>query len=623
MKRLMARIGRFIDGLRRWLGRLIFLLILVIVLVAVFSSPGPVQVPDQVALVLAPSGYITEQRSVASPTDVVFGVSRPADALLDDLVAALDRGAADPRIAALVLDVDELLGLSAAHLETLGDALQRFRHSEKPIYAYGEFFDQSHYALVSYADHITLHPMGSLMLTGYGGNQLFFRDLLERLRINVKIFRVGEFKAAAEPFTRMDMSDEARADNQALVDQLWELYKNRVAANRDLSPDALQAYADQFASRLQAAGGNMARVAFEQGLVDNLAGVDSFRRQVAAQVGVDDGSFRQIDYRDYLLASSSPQLPHPDRVGIIVAQGTILPGQQPRGLIGSETVSELVRQAHLDDSVKALVLRIDSPGGSALASEEIRAALMQMRQAGKPVVVSMGSTAASGGYWIASTADQIWASPATITGSIGVIALMPTFERVLDEFGVGVDGVGTTALSRAGDPLTGLSDTMEAIFQATVDDAYERFVQLVADGRDMSVAQVEQIAEGRVWTGMQALELGLVDQLGDLGDAIEGAAALAGLEDYQAIYLERPLGFGEQLLVQMMDTLGATSATTAPQQQWWQRMSSAGPLAAIWPTLARPALAGWQGLLDIVLPGNTTAVPPRTLMLCESCLSHP
>lgn len=622
MKKFMSRVGRFIDTLRRWLGRLVFLLILLVVLVVVFSSPGPMQVPDQAALVLAPQGYITEQRSMANPADILFGASRPTDALLEELVAALNRAATDPRITALVLDVDELIGISAAHMETLGDALQRFRDSDKPIYSYGEFFDQSHYALVSHADHITLHPMGSLMLTGYGGNQLFFRDLLERLRINVQIFRVGEFKAAAEPFERMDLSDEARADNQALVDALWDRYKNRVAANRDLAPQALQDYADNYVSLLEAAGGNMARVAFEQGLVDNLAGVDSFRRQVAAQVGVDNDSFRQIDYRDYLQATQSPPLQPTDQVGIIVAQGTILPGQQPRGLIGSETVSELIRQAHLDDSVKALVLRIDTPGGSAMASEEIRAALTQMSQSGKPVVVSMGSTAASGGYWIASSADEIWASPATITGSIGVIALMPTFERVLSEIGVGVDGVGTTALSRAGDPLTGLNDTMGAVFQATVDDAYRRFVQLVAEGRAMTIEDVEGLAEGRVWTGQQAFDLGLVDKLGDLSDAIEGAASLAGLDDYQAVYLERPLSVGEQVLVQMMDSIGATGVLAGPQQQVWQRLA-AGPLATLWPSLSRPALNGWQSLIDVILPAGKVSAPPRALMLCETCLTHP
>lgn len=620
MRKLLSRIGRFIDGLRVWIGRLFFLLIVIVVAALLFGSPDSVEVPDKAALVLAPKGFITEQRAMASPADFVFGVGLPTDALLDDLVIAVERASEDPRIDALVLDVDELLGISAAHLETLGDALQRFRETDKPIYAYGQFFEQGHYGLVSYADHITLHPMGSLLLTGYGGNQLFFRDLLERLRINVEIFRVGEFKAAAEPFTRMDFSEEARADSQAVVDALWDRYKQRVAANRDLPPAAIQDYADNYAALISQAGGNMARVAFEQGLVDNLAGIDSFRRQVAARVGVDNDSYRQIDYRDYLRATQQPPPLMGDRVGIIVAQGTILPGQQPRGLIGSETVSELIRQAHLDEQVKALVLRIDSPGGSALASEEIRATLDQMRQAGKPVVVSMGSTAASGGYWIASTADQIWASPATITGSIGVIALMPTFERVLSEVGIGVDGVGTTALSRAGDPLTGLDSNMSAIFQATVDDAYQRFVNLVAEGRSLSVEDVEQLAQGRVWTGEQARELGLVDELGDLTDAIDGAAALAGLDQYDAVYLEQPLSFGEQMLVQMMDTVGATGVFDRPSYMSWQALS-AGPLAPLVPWLSRPALSGWQALLELVVPGSGSA-PPRTLMLCESCLSY-
>ena len=462
--------------------------------------------------------------------------------------------------------------------------------------------------------------MGNLLISGFGGNQLFFRDLLEKLRVNVHIFRVGEFKSAAEPFTRMDMSPEARSDSQTLVDNLWARYLDRVSANRDLQPQQLQAYADNYAQLLEAAGGDMSRVAFEQGLVDNLAGVDSFRREVAAVAGTSDGSFNQIGYRDYLSATRAIQIPGASQVGIIVAQGTIMPGEQPLGMIGADTLSELIRRAQRDPAIKAVVLRVDSPGGSAMASEEIRAALVQLQAAGKPLVVSMAGTAASGGYWISANADEIWASPSTVTGSIGVIGIIPTFEDALGELGVGVDGVGTTALSRVGDPFSGLDEQIGRIYQTSTEDTYQRFLRLVADGRDMTVDEVDQIAGGRVWSGEQALSLGLVDSLGDLDDALDAAASLAGLEEYQRVYLERPLSVGEQFLVQMMESWGgaqALASVTGRSQSW----TGLGGVSRILPALPAEQRQRLQALVDLVLSSGLTPAQLRTLAVCESCLS--
>ncbi|MEX1057839.1 MAG: S49 family peptidase, partial [Natronospirillum sp.] len=294
MKRIFSFLGRMIDAVRVVLGRLVFLLIIGVVLYAVFSGPEPLTVPEESALVWSPSGVITEQGSQVNPVDLLTGPALPRNTELQDLTDALARAKTDDRITALVMDLENLLGVSPAHIEILGDALADFKASGKLIYAYGDYFSQGQYALASYADTITLHPMGSVMITGYGGNQLFIRDLLDRFNINVHVFRVGEFKSAAEPFTRMDMSDEARADAQNLLGELWSGFLARVAPNRERSPGDLQAYADRFPELLAAAGGDMSRVAFEQGLVDNIAGVDSFRRQVAASVGVENGSFRQI-----------------------------------------------------------------------------------------------------------------------------------------------------------------------------------------------------------------------------------------------------------------------------------------------------------------------------------------
>lgn len=627
MKKLLSFLGRIIDAVRTVLGRLLFLLVLGIVLFVIFSGPEPLTVPEESALVWAPSGVITEQRSQPNPVDLLAGPALPQNSVLQDLLDALARAKTDERITALVMDLEDLLGVSPAYIEILGDALADFKDSGKLIYAYGEYFSQGQYALASYADTITLHPMGSIMITGYGGNQLFVRDLLDKLNINVHVFRVGEFKSAAEPFTRMDMSEEARADAQNLLSELWTAYLNRVAPNRGRSPADLQNYADQFPALLSAAGGDMSRVAFEQGLVDNIAGVDAFRRQVAASVGVQNGSFRQIHVQDYLAATDRLLPPMNDQVAVIVAQGTIMPGEQPQGLIGADNVSELVRMAQQDAAVKALVLRIDSPGGAALASEEIRGALAQFQQSGRPVVVSMGSTAASGGYWIAATADRIVASSATITGSIGVIGMIPTFEDALDNLGIGVDGVSTTALSRAGDPLTGMDEVVSTIYQSTIDDAYQRFIQLVSDGRDIPLADVDAMAQGRVWTGARALELGLVDELGDLDLAIASAADLAGLESWQTVTVERPLSFGEQMLMQMMDSMGGTQLMSNWRGNVMGNLgvSAGGPLdvSRVLAGLPRHEVRRWQSMLDLVLPGNYPAQRLRTLMVCDLCVLAP
>jgi protease IV len=621
MRAMFSLLGRIIDALRVFLGRLLFFVLLVVVLVLIFSRPSQLVVPSESALVLAPAGLITEQQPAVSPFDLIVGSGLPRGSVLQEMTAALDRAGSDNRIKALVIDSRDLLSISPAQLETLGNALARFRDTGKPVYAFGESFNQQQYALASYADSIMLHPMGNVMLNGYGGSQLFFRDLLDRLNITVHIFRVGEFKSAAEPFTRMDMSEESRTDNQALVNSLWNRYLVQVSANRQITPEALQSYSDEYAQRLLNVGGDMSRLAFEAGLIDNIAGADSFNRQVAATVGVENGAFRQIHFEDYLYASFTPAPLLADRVGVIVAQGTIMPGQQGPGLIGADSVVELIREAQRDNSIRSVVLRIDSPGGSALASEEIRTALAQLQQSGKPVVVSMGGTAASGGYWIAATADEIWASPATVTGSIGVIGIIPTFENALDYLGVGVDGVGTTALSRAGDPLSGLNETMQMVFQSNVEDAYRRFLQLVADGRNMSVPDVDRIAQGRVWTGEQAMSLGLVDSLGDLDQAVNAAAQLAGLNDWQSVYLQRALSPGEQILMRMMDSMGASQILAQVRQTAGLALSAGlgSSLGAVLPSLPQPLRVQWQAMLDLVLPGNITPERLRMVMVCESC----
>jgi protease IV len=552
-----SRVGYVLGVMRSVIANLLFLLVLVLVLVLIFSVPGAVQVPDGGALVLAPQGAIVEQRTQTSPLAQITGAGIGAETLLRDVLDALNRAAVDQRIRSVVLNLAETSQVSPAHLETIGQALRRVRTEGKEVLAIGNIYSQSQYAIASHADAVYLHPMGQILLHGYGGNMTFFRDLLDRLKVKVHVFRVGEYKSMVEPYTRNDMSPEVRENTQALVDELWQRYLDSVAVNRQVARERVADYASRFADHSRHAGGDLARVALEHGLVDELLTMDEFRSRMIADVGEDNGTFRQIHFQDYIRATR-PRAPRAvdHEVGVIVAQGMILMGNQPRGTIGADSLSALIRQARSDDRIRALVLRIDSPGGTAFGSELIRHELELTQMAGKPVVVSMAGTAASGGYWVSATADEIWASPTTITGSIGIFGMVPTFEDTLSEIGVHRDGVGTTPLSLGADPLGGLNEDMKTVIQANLEFGYQRFVNLVARGRDMALEQATSLSQGQVWSGRQAAELGLVDHLGGLEDAIAAAAGLADIEVYEVRYVERPLSPVEQLLQQIADGLG-------------------------------------------------------------------
>jgi len=598
--------------MRSWLGRLLFLLVLVIIGVTLFSAPGPVQVPDTAALVVAPTGAIVEERDTPALGAAVLGGPAARNTALQDLLEAIDAAAGDQRIAALVLSLNEMTAISPAQIEALQDALQRFRDNDKPVYAYGDSFSQGQYALAAAADRITLNPLGSILLQGYGGNQLFFRDLLDRLNVNVHVFRVGEFKSASEPFTRMDLSDEARADNQALVDALWARYVERVAAARQLDAERIRDYADNLPERVASFQGDMARAALQQGLVDELVGIDEFRQRMASRVGPQNGSFRQIHFSDYLAVTRSPAMPSGQQVAVLVAEGSIISGEHAPGLIADRDMIQRIRRARNDDNIRALVLRVNSPGGGMLASEAIRSELALLQSEGKPVVVSMGGTAASGGYWISATADEIWASPATVTGSIGVISVVPTFEDSLSELGIGTDGVGTTPLTRGADPLAGLSQPMQDLLQQSINHAYERFIGLVVDGRGLTRPEVESLAGGRVMTGAEAQEAGLVDRMGSLDDAVESAAERAGLDNWQAVLLTRPRSAVEQFVERLLE-----AGDTAPAMQALTGALS-GPLSAVQPGFARH----WQPWVRILQQSGRAGMP-QPWLLCELCVSLP
>jgi protease-4 len=392
-----------------------------------------------------------------------------------------------------------------------------------------------------------------VFLTGFGLYRNYFKTSLEKLLIQFHVFRVGTYKSALEPFLRDDMSEYAKEANLSWLNVLWDAYKDTVAQHRGLAPEDIDEYINGGPDLLARLGGDDARLALDFGLVDGLKTRDEVRDDLIQMVGEDENSksYNQIKFSDYLAAIQPVLLrsrPGKPKVGVIVARGIILDGTQPTGRIGGDSLARLIRQAYQDDEIKALVLRIDSPGGSALASDIIRRELEMARGSGKPVLVSMGSVAASGGYWIASAADQIWAAPTTITGSIGIYSAFPTLEKSLDYLGVHNDGVGTTRLADAFNSARPLNPILADLMEQIIRHSYSQFIQKVSDGRNMSLQDVEKIAQGRVWAGKTALELGLVDSIGNLQDAVRSAAEMADMQDYDVTYVRQPLTAREKMI---------------------------------------------------------------------------
>jgi protease-4 len=553
--RVVGGVWRSIDSIRRLVVNLVFLVVIV-VMVAVLLSGGAPDVPDTAALVLDPHGRIVEQArgdGLSRVVDEMRGTAEP-QALLADLIDAVHAARDDERIAVLVIDCDRLSGAGLTKLEDLAAAIQGFKTSGKKVIAVGDDLSQAGYFLAAQADEILLHPYGSVMLPGFGRYRRFYKEGIDRLGIEWNIFRVGRFKSAVEPFMLSGMSDESREADMDWLGDLWGQYLSEVAAARGMEVAQLESYITGYRQRLREVGGDTGRAALEAGLVDGLTDHVQARQRLIAMVGEDgdSGTFNQIGYEGYLEALGDDR-PHRDGsevVGVIVAVGPIVGGTQPPGTIGAESTAALIRDARVDDAVKAVVLRIDSGGGSAFASEVIRNEVARLREAGKPVVVSMGSVAASGGYWIATSSDEIWAAPTTITGSIGIYGMYPTFERPMAEYlGIRVDGVGTTWMSGAMRQDRAMSPEVKEAVQLMIEDGYQRFLSRVAEARGMTPEQVDAIGQGRVWSGQDALDNGLVDKLGSLDDAIASAAELAGLgQGYGVRTIEEKLGLRDRLV---------------------------------------------------------------------------
>jgi protease-4 len=519
-----------------------------------FGGEGVPPVPDGAALVLAPTGMLVEDIVVPDLFERLLDpTSPPPETRVKDLLDAVRHARNDDRITMLVLDLGELRGGDLAKLTVLGDALNEFRESGKPVVALGDDYSQSQYYLAAHADELYMNPMGQVILSGFGSYGLYMRTALDKLKVNMHIFRVGTHKAAVEPFLRDDMSPEAKDDRRRLVEAMWNQYRAAVASNRGLETDAIEEYLQNYPTLLADHDGDMARLALEQGLVDELMTRDEMLLSMRDRVGPDErgDGYLRVGFRPYLNATRDARERQGDAdgtVAVIVGRGVILMGDQPGQNIGADTLARQVRSAGKDDDIHAIVLRLDTPGGGVFASEIIRQELELVQVAGKPVVISMGGVAASGGYWISSTADEIWAEPSTITGSIGVFARFPTFEDTLSELGLHSDGVAVSNLSSGVDVTRPLSQEMENVFQQMVENSYARFINLVARGRNLTVEEVDAIGQGRIWTGEKAHELGLVDGLGSLTQAVAAAAARAELETWNVRYIRRPLSTRERIL---------------------------------------------------------------------------
>lgn len=573
-----AATARAFAFMRVALGNVLVLLVLLLLVVpALMLGAERQEVPSGAALAFAPE-HITEQRSPPgfSPFS---GFSAEDSVTVVDAVKALERAAQDDRIETLAIDLSKLASGSFANVEAIGAAIKGFRSAGKNVVAFADYFGQGQYQLASFADEVYLHPFGGITFSGFPMYRTYYGGLLEKLKVNVHVFQMGEYKSAAESYARSDMSPAAREASQFVADGLWDEFVAGVAANRDLTPEAINRYAEEYDELLSAAAGDTARAALEYGLVDELITGDALKERLIGQVGRDGkGGYLHTTLADYL-KSGLDAAPSGDLIAVVVAEGPILMGEQPRGRIGGESTSALIRKARRRDDVKAIVLRVDSPGGSAFASEQVREEVELAQTAGKPVVASMGGVAASGGYWISATADEIWASPTTITGSIGVIGLALTVEDAIGEFGVATDGVDTNAVAGDYDPGRPLSERYGNVVRANLDFVYRRFVNLVARGRDLPVAEVDALARGRIWTGRQALERGLVDGLGDRGAAIAAAARLAELDNYAVKVFETELSPQDELLLSLADRMASAAGSQVPQLT--QVMADMATLAAL------------------------------------------
>ncbi|GGW58131.1 signal peptide peptidase SppA [Alishewanella tabrizica] len=569
IRRLFGAIWSVYRGFRATVLNIIFILFVILIGSAVFSGGDKVEIADTSALYLNLRGDLVEEKRFVDPisaalNESVGGQQEQPEVLVSDIVKVINHAATDNRIQAMVMDLSGMGGASLDKLQAVGKAIETFKASGKKVFAYGAYFAQNQYFLASYADQISLEPMGAVLLEGYGSYPMFYKSALEKLKVSTHVFRVGTYKSAVEPFTRDDMSAEAKEANGEWLNALWDDYKQQVAARRNFAVDNFDETFTALYEKVKAADGDLSQYAVNSKLVDAIQTREEFRRSLIAVVGKNNKhTYNHVTFADYaksVIPAKQFDNPMSEKVAVIVARGMIVDGTAKAGTIGGDSTAALLRRARNDDKVKAVVLRIDSGGGSAFASEVIGQEITLLREAGKPVIASMGAVAASGGYWIAAPANEIWAAPSTITGSIGIFGLLHTFENVMQTVGLNVDGVGTTELAgfSAGVPVfKGLTEPTKDLMQLLIERGYTEFLTMVGKHRNMALADVDKVAQGRVWTGSKALELGLVDKLGTFDDAIARAAELAGLSQFDVTVVQHELSPTEQMIA---DIFGSAKA---------------------------------------------------------------
>ena len=555
--RFFIGIWRLVDGTRKVFLNLLFLAIVYFVVMLFIDTEETLVIQSDTALVLRPYGDVVEEFT-GTPLDVALQQVTEQDRTetrLRDMVDAIRRAKDDDRIVRLVIIPNNMWRIGMAALRELETAIADFKSSGKPVVAIADNLSQQQYYLSALADEIWLHPNGMIWIDGFSVYRQFYREGLDKLEVEVNLFRVGEYKSAMEPYVRDDMSPEARDANLFWIGGLWQQYLEAISGNRGIPLQDLSAAINDFANRLEAVDGDFARLAEDMGLVDKLLSRPEAQLALATSGAPGEGSegFRQVQFENYLAVTDLQHFPKSShKVAVVIAEGEIVRGRQPPGVVGAESISDKLKDLAEDRSVAAVVVRINSPGGEVFAAERIRREIQALREAGKTVVASMGDVAASGGYWIAMAADEVWASPSSITGSIGVYGILPTFERPLEKLGIHTDGVGTTPLAGKLRVDQALDPDLKRIFQMTTEKTYRDFIQLVADARQMSPKDVDQVARGRVWNGAQAKERGLVDQTGTLSEAIDAAARIAGLgNDFDVEYEERELSTLESLLIEI------------------------------------------------------------------------
>ncbi|HXD51718.1 MAG TPA: signal peptide peptidase SppA [Burkholderiales bacterium] len=568
--RLFIGLWNLLNFTRRLVFNVIFLLLL-IGFIAALRSGGP-KLAERTALVLDPKGSIVEQYTtepVQRAFSSMFG-DKVKQVQLRDILRAIDSAAADKRIERIVLNPDDIESAGLSTLREIGAALERFKATGKQVIAVSDGMDQRQYYLAAHANQILLHPdsLEGVLLSGFGAYRSYFKDALDWLGVDVHLFRVGEYKSYAEPYIRNDQSPEAREADLYWMNGLWAGYLKDVAESRHLDAHKLAELINHYADAVKAAGGDMAKLALASKLVDQLATPDEARELLIAQ-GVKQGhSFRHVDFQDYArLTERESALDLRPRIAVVVAEGEILGGDQPPGTVGGESTAKLLREAREDEKNKAIVLRVNSPGGDAFASELIRREVELTKAAHKPLLVSMGDVAASGGYWISMNGDKIFAEPTTITGSIGIFGLMMNIPNTLAKIGVHTDGVGTTPIADALDPRRPLDPKVGDVIQSLINKGYQDFIGKVSAARGKTTAEIDAIARGRVWSGEQALERGLVDELGGLGDALTAAAQAANLgANFRVHYVEKPLSAWERFALSFSnDALAHFAKTLLPE----------------------------------------------------------